>query len=95
MVSPYDFLRHARQLPPGEVRTTLLRISLNTEFDPQRFPVDFSEVLALPPVHRAVTWGYLGGCAAHPSIYTRTPTWAFDELCEEIEGLLLQQEQRL
>lgn len=92
MLSPYEYLCHARPLPAGQVRTTLLRVVLNTQFDPQRYPVDLSEVLALPAVDRVVALGYLSGCAACPNVYTRTPTWALEDLCQEIDETLAEQD---
>lgn len=91
MLSPYDFLSHAHKLPSGtSTRMTLLRIGLNARFDPHRYPVDLIEVVALPPTERALAFAFLSWCAAYPEDYTSTPSWALEDLCQEVDDSLLQ-----
>lgn len=85
MFSPYDFLSHAQGLPTGATRQTLLRLILNTTYDPQSYPLDLSEVIALPACERTLAFGYLSWCAAYPHEYTGKPDWLLEDLRNEVD----------
>lgn len=87
MLSTHEFLNHALTLAPGASRVTSLRVVLNALFDADQYPVDLTELLALPERDRALAFAFLSSCAAHPGEHTSWPSWALRNLCLELDSM--------
>jgi hypothetical protein len=65
MIAAYDFRTYVETA--GKHRRLLARVYLNVMYDSGRYPVDVSEIEALPPIPRVVAFAFLDGMASVPN----------------------------
>lgn len=63
MLPPIAFVTYVRRAKPSADREVMARVALNVLYDPERYPVDLSEVSALACEARLMTRGFLAWCA--------------------------------
>lgn len=63
MLPPIAFVTYVRRAKPSADREVMARVALNVLYDPERYPVDLSEVSALGCQARLMTRGFLAWCA--------------------------------
>lgn len=69
MIYPEDFIAAVKKTKSPDEKSLMARVALNALYDPERFPVDLSEVMALPQESKMLVRGFMAYCAINPSEY--------------------------
>lgn len=80
MLHPTDYVNMIFGSELNADQVVMARVALNVLFDPDQYPVDLSEVMALSGANRILVRGFLAWCAFDPTRYQSRS----EELCERL-----------
>jgi hypothetical protein len=69
MIYPEDFIAVVKKTKKPDEKSLMARVALNALYDPERFPVDLSEVMALPQESKMLVRAFMAFCAINPGKY--------------------------
>lgn len=64
----------------------MIRIALNTLYDPDEYPVDIAELMSLRAEHLHIARGFLSNCATDPTLFQSWPPEQTRSLQSEVDG---------
>ncbi|MBN8499533.1 MAG: hypothetical protein J0M19_00045 [Sphingomonadales bacterium] len=84
MLAPIDFTTYVRASKIASDQVIMARIALNVLYDPERYPVDLSEIAKMRSESRIMTRAFLAWCAIDQDEWLSWP----ERLCHSLIRLL-------